>query len=258
MKLAYSFATTLTLLVVSSAVASTTGCAVDADTNADDSTAESELSASSNSGYFRVVRRDTRRCPSPTCGGLFVKRVNEAKTQCADGSRQAECYVASVDLGGMGLSGRDDVEFREAFESGRALIKAKTFKTTSPAGTFGVLKVQANEGWVAKTGATPASLDSASFYRVADRGLRCKTAPCPSLTASGLNGAYDYNLVEVGFESLGGADADTVAHARRALHTSQGVLVAGVVALPKCAAGVLDCGPFLMPTEIFARVVPQD
>ena len=39
-----------------------------------------------SSSYYIVTRMDPRMCPTPLCGGYFVKAVNKPKTQCADGS----------------------------------------------------------------------------------------------------------------------------------------------------------------------------
>ncbi len=259
MKLARNFATSLTVAsFLFAAGLFTAGCAANTDDVADESAttgeAEADVTAadSANFGYFQFVRRDTRRCASPTCGGIFVKRVNEAKTTCADGSRQAACYVASVEFGGMGLSAREEAEFRAAFESGRALVKAKTYKV-SRGSSVGELK--ANEGWLGQTGV---AVGDASFYRVADNGLRCVRAPCPSLTAYGLNGAANYQVVDVLFEGVAGANERSLDRARNALATTEGVIVGGAVALPKCRPEVLDCGPKVVPTEIYSRVVPTD
>ena len=78
---------------------------------------------------------------------------------------------------------REESEFRGAVESGKALIKARTYKKKFNGRPYGVLK--ASEGWLGATGSTP----DGTFYRVADNGIRCITAPCPSTTAYGLNGA---------------------------------------------------------------------
>lgn len=48
--------------------------------------------------YF-TARPDYRKCVAPLCGGYFVKAVNKKLTSCADGTRQPECYVASITYG---------------------------------------------------------------------------------------------------------------------------------------------------------------
>jgi hypothetical protein len=234
------------------------GCAAptadDAD-GADEEAVESEeaiTSGPSNFGYFIVTRRDYRRCVAPLCGGFYVKRVNEAKTRCADGSLQPECYVSAIQLTGIGLSDREESELRTAVESGKALVKARTYKKKWNGIWLGTLK--ANEGWLGATGSVDGTFDG-TFYRAADNGIRCITAPCPSTTAYPLNGAGDpTNLVKVNLTTTANpADAATLDRATAALGTKEGILVAGGVALPKCLPGS-KCGPFLTASEFYVRV----
>jgi hypothetical protein len=238
------------------------GCAADtaadpsaADDGSEDVAASEDAitSASSNFGYFLVTRRDFRKCVSPLCGGFFVKRVNQAKTLCADGTEQAECYVSSITLSGIGLSAREEADFRTALESGKALVKAKTYKKKFNSITLGTLK--ANEGWLGATGSTP----DGTFYRTADNGVRCITAPCPSTTAAQLNGGgNDYNVIDVKLGNTATpADQETLDRAHQALATSEGILVAGGVALPKCLP-TAKCGPWVSASEFYLRVVRRE
>jgi hypothetical protein len=246
------------LLVSSVGVA---GCAADTSADAaanDDGTeevADSEDAITgrpSNFGYFVVTHRDFRKCVSPLCGGFFVKRVNEATTTCADGSKQAECYVSAITLNGIGLSAREESDFRAALESGKALVKARTYKKKWNGTTLGTLK--ASEGWQGATGSTP----DGTFYRVADNGIRCIKAPCPSLPAYGLNGAEDHNVIKVGLENTATpADQATLDRASQALGTTEGILIAGGIALPKCLPSS-NCGPFATASELYLRVTRRE
>src|SRR5689334_21173777 len=125
----------LALSLSVASLATLSGCAADTSSEPDDdgselvdATEDAITGAPSNFGYFVVTRRDFRKCISPICGGYFVKRVNQAKTLCADGSQQAECYVSSITYNGVGLSAREEEELRASVESGKALIKAATYK----------------------------------------------------------------------------------------------------------------------------------
>jgi hypothetical protein len=243
-------------------VASLTGCAADTAADATDGeggseeVAESEdaiKSGPSNFGYFVVTKRDFRRCISPLCGGWWVKRVNQPTTQCADGTFQEECYVATIQLSGIGLSTREETEFRGAVETGKALIKAKTYKSKFNGHTIGTLK--ANEGWLGATGSTP----DGSFYRVADNGIRCITAPCPSTSAYTLNGNDSHNLVKVQLENTATpADQATLDAAAQAIGTKDGILIAGGIALPKCLPTATKCGPFATASEFYLRVTRRE
>ncbi len=237
------------------------GCAAPTDDEANDDvevdidSAEEALSgAPSNYGYFQVTRRDFRKCAAPLCGGFFVKRVNEEKTLCANGSRQAECYVSSIELKSIGLSAREESDFRAALENGKALVKARTYKTKHGGQAIGVLK--ANEAWIGATG----SVADGTFYRTADNGIRCIKAPCPSTTAYKLNaGANEsHNVIAVHLENTEvPADQETLDRAQNAIGTKEGILVAGGVALPKCLPGS-NCGPFVSASEFYLRVTARE
>ncbi len=234
------------------AVATLAGCAADTSVSEDgmdeDVVGESEeaLSASGNTGYFIVTRHDDRRCVSPLCGGVFVKRVNQATTRCADGTLQAECYVGSYDFAPTGLDSDERADFQNAFGSGFGIVRATMRSTKFNAEKLGKLRV--TEAWkgageVASTG---------TVYRTADNGIRCIKAPCPSTTAYTLNTRDQHNVIRV---NLGGvpASADEVRAAQAALGTSQGILVSGGLAIPRCLP-TANCGPFISSEEFYLRV----
>lgn len=233
------------------------GCAADAvsqDEGAEEEVAESEdaiTGAPTNYGYFIVTRRDYRRCIAPLCGGFFVKRVNEATTTCADGSKQKECYVESISFKGMGLSAREEQEFRATVEAGHGLVKARTYKKKWNGITLGTLK--ASEGWASATKSVDGSFDG-SFYRAADNGIRCIKAPCPSTTAALLNSKDSWNVIAVHLDNTQNpADQESLDRAQNALATPEGVLVAGGVAMPKCLPGS-NCGPFVTASDFYLKV----
>lgn len=233
------------------------GCAAD---TANGNDAESAVDSSeddltggvSNSGYYVVTSRDTRKCTPPICGGFFVKRVNAAQTVCPDGVKRDVCYVSEITLNGVGLSANEEASFRTALEDGKALIKARIYKRTVKGGVFGTLK--ANEAWLGATG-SPAD---GSFYRVTDNGLRCIKAPCPSLTVGTLNSSDSVNvgLLHLDQTKVPASD-DTIANAFQATGTKDGILIAGGVALPKCVPNS-NCGPFATASEFYLRVVHSE
>lgn len=219
----------------------TTGCAVDT-TEGDVESTESEIigGGQSNTGYFIVTRADA--------GGFFVKRVNEAKTTCSNGKKAAECFVTGITFGGIGLSDREEAGVRTAVESGHALVKARMYKAGG-----GTLK--ANEAWVGATGSEAADT---TFFRIADNGIRCITAPCPSTTAYQLNGNQSYQLHSTDLEhtELPASEA-ALLDASAAMGTKEGILIGGGVALPKCMPNS-NCGPFVHASEFFLRVTHHE
>ena len=241
------------LLILSTSLFAITGCAADAGPEADADDSESEVSEdaitnATNSNYWVVTRRDFRRCMAPLCGGYYVKRVNRATTVCADGKPAAECYVGSIGLNGMDLSAREEETFRGAIDSGRAVMKARLYKTRwNGNAIIGTLK--ANEGWIGATG----SAADGTFFRVFDNGIRCIKAPCPSTTATALNGGDSYNVIKVGLTNTATpASQESLDRASSALGTKEGILLAGGVALPKCVPNS-NCGPFVNATEFYLR-----
>ena len=213
---------------------------------------ETALAANANFGYFVVTRRDTHECLSPSCGGYFVKRVNQAKTTCGDGSRQAECYVSAISLASAGLSLREESEFHESLEAGQGLVRARMYKQHWNGHTLGTLK--ATEAWVGATGGTP----NGTFYRAYDNAIRCIQAPCPSTSADELNGNGSHDLIDVVLTQTPSlAPNEALAVAQEAVGTRQGMLLAGAIQLPKCTAGT-NCGPTAIASEFYVQVKPRE
>jgi hypothetical protein len=227
--------TALLLALSAVSVFVATGCAADTDETTGTDEAE-VVSASANNGYYTVTHAGD--------GGFYVKRVNEAKTTCADGKKKAECFVAGITFGGAGLSDREEAAVRTSVEGGHALVKARMYKSGG-----GTLK--ANEAWV---GATGSDASDTTFFRIADNGIRCITAPCPSTSAYKLNENDTYQLHSTNLENTASpATEEQLLAASAAMGTADGILIGGGVALPKCSAGS-NCGPFVNASEFYLRV----
>ncbi len=220
------------------------GCAAEPETTADaDESAEDDLSAASNTGFFQVTRRDARRCAAPGCGGYFVARVNAAKTRCADGTYATECYVSALDFNTSGLSGSAQNEATDFLTNGDGIVKG-AFKALG-APNAGIASFSVKEVWKGATGATP----SGSFYRLADSGIRCVTTPCPSLKASKLNSAKVYDATGYALDKTSPkASAAAIAEATTAAATANGFLIATKTAVPNNNA--------LVATEFYTRFAP--
>ena len=218
----------LIMSVSAIAFSSFAGCAAPAE-NAEAGTEQAVTTDHANQDFYIVTRPDPRECAAPACGGWFVQRVNDGKTTCADGTANAECYVASIALTTVGLSGREEGDVRKAVESGRAVLKAKL--VVAPGAALGTL--EASEAWVGATGSAPRG----TVYRVADNGIRCITTPCPSTSAWALNGASEHHLHDVALDTTEAeADEESLARATAAVATRTGLLVAGSVDVPSLSA----------------------
>jgi hypothetical protein len=112
-----------------------------------------------------LVRPDLRLCPSPLCGGAWVRRVNRTETRCAGGASRRECSVASIS--GVAVPAQAG-----------SLVRGRIV----PAGIAGfpeLGRLAATSAWRAASPGTPAG----TVYRVADNGARCVTHPCFALAA---------------------------------------------------------------------------
>ncbi len=247
----FALASVFAIAALSACAADTSGSSLASDDVDEDIVGESEeaLAVTGNTGYFVVTRRDTRRCMSPLCGGVFVKRVNQTETVCADGTKQAECYVASYDFGPAGLDAAERADFENVFEGGLGLVRATMRSTRFNSVRLGKLRV--SEAWKG-AGEVPAAAGG-RFMRIADNGTRCIQAPCPSTTAYTLNTTAAHTLLNLDLDAVP-ASPDEVSAARAALGTSTGILVAGGLAIPRCLPSV-TCGPFVSADEFYLRVV---
>lgn len=145
--------------------------------DADGDSAESAGTLSNASTYY-LVRRDTRRCAFPQCGGYWVQRVNRTTTLCGDGSPATTCYVAAIEMD------RTSVDASIV----RGAMTLRNYGAGRRAYVF-----EATEAWRAETDDEPRG----SFFRVEDNGVRCVRAPCYSLTADRLNSTMTRKLTEL-------------------------------------------------------------
>jgi len=184
----------------------------------DVSTDEGELS-NPNYGYF-AVRQDLKKCAYPMCGGYYVHRVNTAKTLCADGGYAAECYVASVDLSGTGLT--SDEQSNVAL--GGSVLRGKIGKSKINGKQYG--QFAATEAWVGETGSTP----SGAVYRATDNNIKCIKAPCPTITVVKLDTTSTKNVSGVDLtQTENVADQATIDASMGDLGSASGLIVAGPI-----------------------------
>lgn len=195
------------------------------DANADLADGKADRSGAVPLQTFFTVRRDTRACQSPDCGGFWVKRARRASTMCADGSSATECYVADLDFTGTGLAAADADWLRGAPE----LLVIR--------GHFSGRALAAEEAWRASGTGT---IDG-PFYLVEDLGIRCITAPCFSMRASRLNSTIAYTV-----SGLGGPLAE-----------SAGQMMYGKLIVTGSVKKAANDGRTVDVNEYFTRVEPQ-
>ena len=169
--------------------------------------------------YYVFSHGDLRMCPSPYCGGMFVRQVNRFRTRCSDGMLRTECYVAGLDLSLLGLQDSDASRVYAAFAAKEALIRGSLGPFSTDYSTVSVLV--ASEAWeekgTARSGKIPA------LFR--DNGVRCITDPCPSVDVSILNIPF-FGTIS-GFElGSSGAAAEEIEEGYRRL-SATGIIANG-------------------------------
>lgn len=85
------------------------------------------------------VRPDARLCPSPFCGGYWIRAVNHARTTCADGTVASWCYVMDIDWTGAGWDPADVNRYLQSVGTEPMLVFGRQTAQATPFGTFGRL-----------------------------------------------------------------------------------------------------------------------
>ena len=179
------------------------------------------------STYYELTA-DLRRCPSPLCGGWFLRGINRPMTRCHDGTHAEVCYTPAFDWSEGNLSEEQraellDASFKDAMAGGvQALVRGRFEPTnsTTPRPEMGVFVIA--EAWVVEGGGVADGV----FVRVKDNGLRCFAAPCPSLTETVLNTPRVADIAEVDFTPAGLSERE-VEECTAEMATPEGIMVAG-------------------------------
>jgi len=184
---------------------------------------------------FRVTHPDYRKCMYPMCGGYFIESVNTDQTLCADGTYQDECYVADIDLDGIG----DDY----LAPMGLLISGLMQTQTDSWGNEINVLK--GYKAWEGQTGAKA----TGSYYIVNPSGIQCIWGPCPTIRGTELNtdvsGLFtniDFSQTTLSDEQINDAWGDMY---------SKGLIVAG-------AEGQGPKSSQLVVSELYDTVEPEE
>ena len=133
---------------------------------------ESEDSLSQSKKSHVTVRRDQRRCPSPACGGYFVRDANKTTS---------EQYVGSLDFSAAGLDGAT-IDPVVGAPAGEIILLGKL--TPADAKTK-VRSFKVSAAWRGMPGRMPAAGDM--LFSAASTGIQCIAAPCHNQAATKLN-----------------------------------------------------------------------
>jgi hypothetical protein len=169
---------------------------------------------------FFAADPDLRACSfDARCGGFFVSRPNRASTICGRGSQAARCYVDSLDWSGTALPDSVARGYEEALRNGEKLILKGTI-APHPADAGSVFAV--TEVWLPRSAT---GVNEGVAVLVKDNGVRCITAPCPSLTEFRVNSNRFADITDLDL-AASGADERALEIGSSALY-DDGVLVFG-------------------------------
>jgi hypothetical protein len=177
--------------------------------------------------YF-TARPDYRKCVSPLCGGYFVKSVNKRLTPCADGTRQLECYVASISYGAGTLDEGQSFSNRTPL----LLLGNISSKEFNSFGNLGIFIAKAVYQSATQTSATE------RFFSIENNGIVCITSPCFSYDQNVLNSSIrTISLSNINLEKTG-ASADLIEQAQSRLASGEPLLASGKNHTYKGFAGI--------------------
>jgi hypothetical protein len=206
--------------------------------------AESDPPATVSSYY--LGRPDPRLCPSPICGGVWVRLVNKRGTTCGDGGSRTECYVASIDLGRLRLNEATQSRLTALFTEGRALARGALARGRVD-GFPDLDTLVVTEAWPASSSRNRAG---GVFHRLRDNGVRCVTTPCFSIHAAVLNTARHIDVSGVDVSAVGASAAER----RRALtQLAKGRLAVAGRIVRRPNRGFTKAGRTFLATQFYVR-----
>ena len=163
------------------------------------------VSRTDEENYFMWTRDDMRMCPSPECGGSFVKAVNRVSTSCAAGNMASDCQVLLFDFSLLDMSENEQTIFQQAFTDGLGIIKGQLLQVQQDGFLFPTLKI--HEAWLAQSGKETGNLRG--FFQVRDTGIQCITTPCLTVDEGLLNQPFDRFIAGVDL-SFTGAETEQI------------------------------------------------
>lgn len=197
---------------------------------------------------YYSARPDYRKCMWPMCGGVFVKRVNQPKTKCADGKWASECYVSELDWSEVGLSEADENAANSAARSGQVVLRGKLGTVNQKTMSYSVFEV--SEGWRAATD----NAASGIFYRAEGSGIVCITFPCPVVEATRLNRKLKPTATYAGVDLSPSGATQAQLDAAWEEMSAHGLVVAASIEKVTGPAGSMDG---LRASQFFTRISPS-
>jgi hypothetical protein len=133
-----------------------------------------------------------------SCTHVDLASAGRSTTTCADGSKAAACSVKYLDFSVLGLTTSQASAATAKLQASAAtpeigpqlLVRGKFVTSTQQQGGDAVT-FQVTELWAAQLADTTTD---GTFVMLRDAGIRCITAPCPSLNENRINSTRNLNI----------------------------------------------------------------
>jgi hypothetical protein len=134
-----------------------------------------------------------------SCTHVDLALAGRSSTTCADGTSKHACSVRTLDFGKLALSASALDKVAAKLQASAAtpeigaqlLVRGKYVHGTNPIAQGDWVTFQVTELWVAQL---PESVTDGTFVMLRESGIRCITAPCPSLNENRLNSSRNVNI----------------------------------------------------------------
>jgi hypothetical protein len=203
--------------------------------------------AESRPALYYLARADQRLCPSPLCGGLWVKAVNGVAPGCREPAGR-ECYVAALDFGDRGFGEAARGRLTQLVAEGRALASGRIVRR----GIEGFPDLDVRDVTAVWQSSSSSRRPRGVFRSLRDNGRHCLTTPCFSIRVSALNTGREAVVSDVDLSSTGATAAERrLALARIATRhlIAAGETVRKPNAGPAGAGRVFVASQFYLPTR---------
>ena len=187
----------------------------------------SKADAAGGTYTYYFVKPDLKRCAAPFCGGVYYQLANAETTKCFDGKKAEWCYAAGQNTSRLGLGEVGTTKYITALNNGafgegtQVLVRATIASKDWGASLGRFAELRPTEAWIGQTSNEAAG----PLAKIEDSGVRCITAPCPSLRERKLNSSVKVDIADLSWDKSGATD-EQIGEALDKMHTD-GLIVAG-------------------------------
>ena len=207
--------------------------------------AQEEVTGGFDADNYYLARLDYRRCAAPDCGGIYVRKLNNLRMTCPDGTQSRECYIGRLALDAIGLD-----PFAEGAKPGfntNTVFKGQVQTGVEYHETRGVFVVE--EVWGAVTGRRAVG----RYYGILNNEIVCITTPCFSYDQYALNMGEMRAISDIDLTEVGASD-QALSEAYQRMAEGEPLLVSG---LNRREKGELADGVRFTATQFYLPVEPK-